>query len=195
MEKQELKTTNDIYKDYSETEIKAIFDRAYDLMINGVNAFDAYDALVKDGVEKDTAKSIVDHIENNVIHNNNEYPYCDVDNTAMFSRPFSFSKGRIRRLEYCLSTLIYIAYYIVITFCLLDTFNYYSCDYSFNIIEFVLMIPAFWFIFAQGAKRCHDLGRSGWMQLVPFYNLYLLFASGEDGNNQYGNDPKGEKSN
>lgn len=32
-----------------------------------------------------------------------------------------------------------------------------------------------WVMTAQSARRCHDLGRSGWMQFVPFYNLVLLF--------------------
>ena len=47
-----------------------------------------------------------------------------------------------------------------------------------------------WFQWAQGAKRCHDRNCSGWWQLVPFYALWMLFADGERGLNQYGPDPK-----
>ena len=49
------------------------------------------------------------------------------------------------------------------------------------------------------ARRLHDLGKSGWWQLVsliPFVNLafglYLLFFRGEEGDNRFGADPLAE---
>lgn len=48
-----------------------------------------------------------------------------------------------------------------------------------------------WFLLAQGAKRCHDRGNSGWWQLIPFYYLWMFFADGEIGDNEYGTNPKG----
>ena len=57
-------------------------------------------------------------------------------------------------------------------------------------IMYILMIPVYWFIFAQGAKRCHDRGNSGWYQIIPFYVLWMLFAEGDTGENNYGDDPK-----
>ncbi len=51
---------------------------------------------------------------------------------------------------------------------------------------------------AVGAKRCHDTGRSGWLQLIyllPIFNLglvlYLMFHSGDKKANEYGPYPPG----
>ena len=55
----------------------------------------------------------------------------------------------------------------------------------------IMLIPLAWFMLAQGAKRCHDRGCSGWWQLVPFYYFWLLFADGVPGSNEYGENPKG----
>lgn len=46
------------------------------------------------------------------------------------------------------------------------------------------------FLFIQGAKRMHDINRSGWIFFVPFYNIYLSTLPGVIGNNNYGIDPK-----
>jgi uncharacterized membrane protein YhaH (DUF805 family) len=60
-----------------------------------------------------------------------------------------------------------------------------------SLIGFVLIIPMIWFLWAQGAKRCHDIGRSGWWQLIPFYFFVLLFQDGDSGENEYGDNAKG----
>ncbi len=100
----------------------------------------------------------------------------------MFRKPFSFD-GRIRRLEYGLTLLIYFAAVLCI--------NILITSEDVALIGVLLYIPFAWFLFAQGAKRCHDRGRSGWWQLLPFYGLLLLFAEGYPATNEYGNDPKG----
>jgi len=105
----------------------------------------------------------------------------------MFKNPFSFD-GRIRRTEYGLSYLIYLVFSV--------PFNLYfrsNEDPSaiVSVLFFVILIPFFWFLIAQGAKRCHDRGNSGWYQLIPFYSLWMLFADSEIGDNQYGLNPKG----
>ena len=103
----------------------------------------------------------------------------------MFKSPFSF-EGRIRRLEYGLSMIIYT---VVITILELAVGN--SESSSLGIIFFILILPCLFFMLAQGAKRCHDRGNSGWFQLIPFYGLWMLFADSEPGINQYGPNPKG----
>jgi uncharacterized membrane protein YhaH (DUF805 family) len=59
----------------------------------------------------------------------------------------------------------------------------------------IIYMPFLWFTWAQGAKRCHDLGNSGWFQLIPFYSLWMLFKDGEYGENNYGVNPKTGKVN
>lgn len=58
----------------------------------------------------------------------------------------------------------------------------------------LVYIPLFWILLAQGAKRCHDLGKNGWWQIIPFFSFALLFIDGEPGSNEYGENPKGIKS-
>ena len=62
---------------------------------------------------------------------------------------------------------------------------------SESMILLFLYIPIFWIMLAQGAKRCHDRGNSGWFQLIPFYAFWMLFADSDFGNNKYGPNPKG----
>ncbi len=109
----------------------------------------------------------------------------------MFKRPFSF-EGRIRRLEYGLSLIIYVAVYLgLIVFMPGIADDTSNSESSGSVILFFLMVPALWFLWAQGCKRCHDMGKSGWFQLIPFYYFIMLFQDGERGENEYGLNPKG----
>ncbi len=44
----------------------------------------------------------------------------------------------------------------------------------------------FWLLLAQGSKRCHDMGISGWWQIIPFYFVTMLFLGGDKKANEYG---------
>jgi uncharacterized membrane protein YhaH (DUF805 family) len=101
-------------------------------------------------------------------------------NKGMFSSPFSFD-GRIRRTEYGISYIIIVMVNIFL--------NAIVASGEVPIIG-LAYIPALWFLWAQGAKRCHDMGQSGWFQIIPFYVLWMIFASGEKGINKYGVNPK-----
>lgn len=59
-----------------------------------------------------------------------------------------------------------------------------------NAILWLAYIPLYWFFWAQGSKRCHDRNNSGWYQLIPFYGLWMIFASGDEDENDYGESPK-----
>ena len=101
----------------------------------------------------------------------------------MFNAPFSFN-GRIRRLEYGIS---YIMFWII--YGLLSIVVDQDEDSIYNIFG-LGAVPLVWFFWAQGAKRCHDLGNNGWYQIIPFYFLFLIFQQGTQGENEYGNDPR-----
>ena len=103
----------------------------------------------------------------------------------MFKKPFSF-EGRIRRTEYGLSYLIYLFVYVVGATIMAQLSEYFS------LVLLVLWIPLLWFLLAQGTKRCHDRGNSGWYQIIPFYGLWMLFGDSDYGPNEYGENPKGK---
>ncbi|MFL5728583.1 MAG: DUF805 domain-containing protein [Cytophagaceae bacterium] len=39
-------------------------------------------------------------------------------------------------------------------------------------------------------RRMHDVDKSGWYVLIPFYNFVLACTEGTRGDNEYGPDPK-----
>lgn len=118
------------------------------------------------------------------------------DSKGMFRNPFSF-KGRIRRLEYGLSFIIYFVFIVISQIVSDDIIYKYayggvsSAEYQgYLTILLIISIPLYWFLIAQSCKRCHDVNSSGWMQLIPFYMLFLLFVRGTIGDNKYGKNPK-----
>lgn len=103
----------------------------------------------------------------------------------MFTKLFSFN-GRIRRTDYAVTLILYVLI-VVAAGATLGRF-------LGGIELLVLYIPLLWIVYAQGAKRCHDIGRSGWYQIIPLYILWMLFEGGQPCNNDYGPDPKGDQS-
>nr|WP_315182521.1 DUF805 domain-containing protein [uncultured Flavobacterium sp.] len=97
----------------------------------------------------------------------------------MFKKNFSFD-GRIRRSEYGISIIIYVVLYTVIN----EIIKEGNPGIAFAII------PLLWFLWAQGAKRCHDMNKSGWYQIIPFYVLWMIFIEGDSFLNKYGDNPK-----
>ena len=106
----------------------------------------------------------------------------------MFKNPFSFS-GRIRRLEFGLS---YLAYFIV-ALSMESMLGPEDAETSARIsaIYLIILLPMMWILLAQGVKRCHDRGNTGWFIIIPFYIFWLVFADGEPGVNRFGPNPKG----
>jgi uncharacterized membrane protein YhaH (DUF805 family) len=108
----------------------------------------------------------------------------------MFKNPFSFD-GRIRRTEYGLSFIIFVIAKVITQFIAVGIAGTNSSDMSGAVVlSYIFLIPLLWFLWAQGAKRCHDVGKNGWWQIIPFYPIYLIFGEGFKGDNEYGEDPK-----
>lgn len=125
------------------------------------------------------SKEKIEELKNKSLDNNKNV------NTkpGMFRAAFSF-EGRIRRMEHGLSIIIWYFYIIIIM-------NGIAITTGAPVLNLILLIPGLWFLWAQSAKRCHDLGNSGWYQLIPFYALWMLFSEGKIGYNEYGANPKG----
>ncbi len=100
----------------------------------------------------------------------------------MFKSLFSFS-GRIRRLEFGLTYIL--CFFTLALSSLLVDYN----EFLDSIFALILIL-SYWVLFAQGAKRCHDIGHSGFYQLIPFYIFVMLFQEGVGKENKYGTDPK-----
>ena len=98
-------------------------------------------------------------------------------------RAFSF-QGRIRRSEYGVTAIIVFVYHQVVPI------FFTVLPESFAWLVGLLYVPSLWLFWAQGAKRCHDRGNSGWYQLIPFYFFVMLFGEGEPYDNRLGPDPK-----
>lgn len=119
-------------------------------------------------------------------------PPFEPEKQKMFSNIFSF-KGRIRRLEYGLTYIAIYALSVVVGFVVGIISGIYGVDESSaTLLVYIAMLPLLYVQWAQGAKRCHDRGNSGWYQIIPFYIFVMFFGDGESGENEYGSNPKGE---
>ena len=130
--------------------------------------------------------------------------------TAPNNKTWYHFSGRIGRLRY-LSYQLFIGllfYLIIIVFLFLlgwSPTNIQSNNASTSptiILAFVVIIPAYIVSIIYGTiiypkRRLNDLGQSGWLALIiliPLVNfiylLYLMFARGNEGVNQYGAPPR-----
>jgi len=58
----------------------------------------------------------------------------------------------------------------------------------------VLFVTWIYLTIVNAAKRFHDFGITGWLApivFIPFVPLFMLFLSGTQGINKYGEQPKG----
>lgn len=74
--------------------------------------------------------------------------------------------GRATRSEYWTFYLFYIAAIFISSFAgALIGFSSLP-----NLVFLAMVVP----LLSCGSRRMHDVGKSGWFQIIPLYNLYLL---------------------
>ncbi|MBP6385187.1 MAG: DUF805 domain-containing protein [Pseudarcicella sp.] len=110
-------------------------------------------------------------------------------------RNYANFKGRARRSEYWYFQLFLFLAVFLFKFFIGLLFggggvktNMGSSE-LFVVVIFGILIPSL----AVGARRMHDVGKSGWFLLIPIYSLVLLCTEGDVGENEYGPDPKEEE--
>lgn len=169
-----------------------IYDYAMGLKQNvGWEWHNVRNSLVSQGLDEQYADAIIANliaVEPQAGMEDSSLYFDVIDNRGMFRRPFSF-EGRIRRTEFCLSYLIYCAYAFAVGF-FVGILAALAQSNALMGLVYIFIIPGVWFMWAQGAKRCHDLGHSGWFQLIPFYILWMMFAPGDAMTTGYGTSPK-----
>lgn len=104
-------------------------------------------------------------------------------------RKYAVFTGRARRSEYWYFVLFNFLNSILAS--MMDiTFGLYNEETGYGVINtiyaFSVLVPGL----AVGVRRMHDIGKSGWYFLIPFYNIFLAVTPGEIGENKYGQDPK-----
>ncbi|MFT4535304.1 MAG: uncharacterized membrane protein YhaH (DUF805 family) [Saprospiraceae bacterium] len=107
-----------------------------------------------------------------------------IDYVTKCLRLYATFEGRARRSEYW--------YFYLFTLIASFVAGFFDGMLGLSIISlavtFGLIIPSI----AAACRRMHDVGKSGWFMLIPFYNLFLAVTPGDVGPNQYGPDPKNE---
>jgi len=101
-------------------------------------------------------------------------------------------KGRISRIEYVGG--FFVLYLTIFISVFLVSLLGYKDVMVINYVAYAIGIPLSLGLFI---RRMHDLGQGGWMLVLLFvpilnllYQLYLLFAKGQDKENIYGPIPK-----
>ena len=98
-------------------------------------------------------------------------------------KKYAVFDGRARRREYWMFTLFNVIISVILS--IVGT----QIDFIFlgNIYSLAVLLPSI----GVAIRRMHDVGKSGWFCLIPFYNIYLACIDSDNGQNEYGPNPKG----
>lgn len=125
--------------------------------------------------------------------NNNLYNYSTPKSGNEETNFFNI-KGRITMTAFFVRLLfavgIYSLSWVIFNQGIYTWFGVRIENFFETIHLYILPLILIAFVLIQGAKRVHDVNKSGWLFLIPFYNVYLSFCKGTIGSNNYGIDPK-----
>ena len=117
-------------------------------------------------------------------------------------KKYAVFSGRSQRAEFWYFLLFHLIIFIILNIFdnIFGTFIRIRIDYQVyrygilsNVYSLALLIPSL----AVGARRLHDIGKSGWWQLLGFIPiiggiiLIVWFATDSKEDNKYGKNPKG----
>lgn len=90
--------------------------------------------------------------------------------------------GRARRKEFWMFLLVS----FVISICVGVAEKLFAIPHFATFYNVAIFLPSL----AVSIRRMHDVNKSGWYQLIPFYGFYLCCLAGDEGPNRFGPDPK-----
>jgi len=109
-----------------------------------------------------------------------------LNNYTTVLKNFADFNGRARRSEYwyffLVNVLVSISFNVIGMTLGGSTFVYLLS----TLFTLAVLVPSV----AVAVCRMHDVGKSGWYELIPVYNLVLACTEGINGGNEYGADPK-----
>jgi len=113
-------------------------------------------------------------------------------------RNYANFKGRARRKEYWMFTLFQMIMYFASRILEFIAFRTDSKVVAIALLPLMLFFLLYFLAtlipsLAVAVRRMHDTGNSGWFMLIPIYSFILTVTEGEQGENQYGQDPKEEE--
>lgn len=111
-----------------------------------------------------------------------------IEYTKVVLQKYVVFTGRARRAEYWYFVLALAVFSFIMNFVLLMVGSEALADTMTLILKHAIIVPSI----AVGIRRMHDVDKSGWFILVPFYNLYLFIQPGTVGPNRFGQDPKAD---
>lgn len=104
-------------------------------------------------------------------------------------KKYAVFEGRARRKEYWMFQLFYLL--ISVGFLIIDSIAGTLGDDGTGVFNTLYSLAILLPSLGVAIRRMHDVNKSGWFILVPFYNLILMCTDGTPGMNRFGSDPKG----
>ncbi len=97
-------------------------------------------------------------------------------------KKYAVFTGRARRSEFW----YFVLFNFIISWVLSFVFGLLRLPIISTLYSLAVFLPSI----GVGIRRMHDINKSGWFILIPIYNIILWAQAGDQGENQYGPDPK-----